>query len=106
MKSSALSTAEENTGTLAGLALFKAVKTKGIRSKWFGVQAAVVIAFFLQAGIAAAQNLASNPGFETGNTTGWFGFGSPMISAQTSQFHSGTYAGLVTGRTANYMGIA
>src|SRR5664280_921909 len=103
MKSSAR---EANTGILAGSALFKAVKTKGIRSKCFDAQAAVVIAFFLQAGIAAAENLASNPGFESGNTSGWFGFGSPTISAQTSQVHSGTYAGMVTGRIATYMGIA
>ncbi|EEF60957.1 carbohydrate binding domain-containing protein [Pedosphaera parvula] len=61
---------------------------------------------FLQAGIASAQNLATNSGFETGNTTGWFAFGSPVISAQTSQVHSGSYAALVTNRTASYMGIA
>ncbi|MGA2281958.1 MAG: YDG domain-containing protein [Verrucomicrobiota bacterium] len=65
-----------------------------------------VIGFLLQAGMAAAQNLATNPGFETGNTTGWFAFGSPTISAQTIQVHSGSYAGLVTNRTATYMGIA
>src|SRR5664280_576338 len=103
MKSSAR---EANTGILAGSALFKAVKTKGIRSKCFDAQAAVVIAFFLQAGIAAAQNLASNPGFESGNTSGWFGFGTPSISAQTSQVHSGTYAGLAASRTDTYMGFA
>ncbi|MGA9778623.1 MAG: carbohydrate binding domain-containing protein [Verrucomicrobiia bacterium] len=53
-----------------------------------------------------AQNLVTNPGFETGNTTGWFAFGSPTISVETSQVHSGTYAAQVTGRTATYMGIA
>ena len=56
--------------------------------------------------IAAAQNLATNPGFETGNTSGWYGFGSPTISAETAQVHSGAYAALVTNRTATYMGIA
>ena len=60
----------------------------------------------LHAGFVGAQELASNPGFETGNTTGWFAFGSPAISAQTVQVHSGSYAGLVTNRTATYMGIA
>src|SRR5579862_271513 len=53
-----------------------------------------------------AQNLVTNPGFETGNTSGWFAFGSPTISVETSQVHSGTYACLVTNRTATYMGIA
>ena len=55
---------------------------------------------------AHAQNIAANPGFETGNTSGWFAFGSPTISSETSQVHSGTYAAAVTNRTASYMGIA
>ncbi len=53
-----------------------------------------------------AQNLATNPGFETGDTTGWFAFGSPTISVETNQVHSGAYAAVVTNRTATYMGIA
>ena len=53
-----------------------------------------------------AQNLATNPGFETGNTSGWLPFGSPIISAETVQVHSGNYAALVTNRTATYMGIS
>jgi hypothetical protein len=64
------------------------------------------LAILLQAGIAAAQNLATNPGFETGNTSGWFGFGSPALIPEKNQVHSGTYACLVTNRTATYMGIA
>jgi glucuronoarabinoxylan endo-1,4-beta-xylanase len=67
---------------------------------------ALILVFVIQAGLAGAQNLAINPGFETGDTTGWFAFGSPNISAQTIQVHSGSYAGLVTNRTATYMGIA
>jgi len=55
----------------------------------------------LLATIAAAQNLATNPGFETGNTSGWSPFGSPAISAQSVQIHSGSYAALVTNRTAS-----
>ena len=39
-------------------------------------QHALVMGLMLQGGIAAAQNLATNPGFETGDTTGWFAFGS------------------------------
>ncbi len=53
-----------------------------------------------------AQNLVTNAGFETGDTTGWFAFGSCTLSVETSQVHSGTYAAQVTGRTATYMGIA
>lgn len=67
---------------------------------------ALVIGALFQAEISSAQNLATNAGFENGNTTGWFAFGSPVISAQTSQVHSGSYAALVTNRTAGYMGIA
>ncbi|HTQ50695.1 MAG TPA: carbohydrate binding domain-containing protein, partial [Candidatus Acidoferrales bacterium] len=52
------------------------------------------------------QNLLTNPGFETGNTTGWFAFGSPTLTAESTQVHSGSYACAVTGRTASYMGIA
>jgi glucuronoarabinoxylan endo-1,4-beta-xylanase len=96
-----LSAGKENTGTLAGSAV-----TKALKIKWSRVQAAVVIGLILQAGIAAAQNFAANPGFESGNTSGWFAFGTPTISAQTAQVHSGTYAGMVTGRTATYMGMA
>src|SRR5271165_6041510 len=52
------------------------------------------------------QNLAVNPGFESGSTASWFGFGSPTISTETAVVHSGSYAGMVTNRTATYMGIA
>ena len=55
---------------------------------------------------ARAQNLVTNPGFETGNTSGWFNFGSPTLTVATSPVHSGNYAALVSGRTATYMGIA
>ncbi|HKW31046.1 MAG TPA: carbohydrate binding domain-containing protein, partial [Verrucomicrobiae bacterium] len=68
--------------------------------------AGLVITFVLQAGMAAAQNLVTNPGFETGDTTGWFAFGSPTIAVETSQVHSGAYAAQVSNRTATYMGIA
>src|SRR5215471_9414192 len=58
------------------------------------------------AGVASAQNLAQNPGFETGDTSGWFAFGAPTISAQSAQVHSGSYAALIQNRTATYNGIA
>jgi glucuronoarabinoxylan endo-1,4-beta-xylanase len=53
-----------------------------------------------------AQNLAQNPGFETGDTSGWSPFGATTISAQTAQVHSGSYAALVQNRTATWNGIA
>jgi glucuronoarabinoxylan endo-1,4-beta-xylanase len=68
-----------------------------------------VIALVLQAGLAAAQmqtNLLTNPAFETGNTTGWQPFGSPTLTAENAQVHSGNFACSVTGRTATYMGIS
>ena len=77
-----------------------------VKNKWLSAQAALLIGIALQSWMASAQNLATNPGFETGDTTGWFAFGSPTISAQTSQVHSGSYAGLVTDRTAAWNGIA
>ena len=88
-------------GSPAALTLFRTVK-----NKWQSAQAALVIGFVLQAGLAAGQNLLTNPGFETGNTSGWFAFGSCTIGAESSQVHSGTYAAQVTGRTQTYMGIA
>jgi glucuronoarabinoxylan endo-1,4-beta-xylanase len=66
----------------------------------------LILMLVLLAGLAEAQNLVTNPGFETGDTTGWFPFGSPTISAETNQVYSGTYACLVANRTATYMGIA
>ncbi|HXU76074.1 MAG TPA: carbohydrate binding domain-containing protein [Methylomirabilota bacterium] len=70
------------------------------------VQTALVIGLVLRAGLVAAQNLVTNPGFETGNTSGWFAFGSPTLAAEASQVHSGSYACLVTNRTATWNGIA
>jgi glucuronoarabinoxylan endo-1,4-beta-xylanase len=65
-----------------------------------------VTIMFLGAGRVSAQNLAGNPGFETGTTTGWSGFGSPTLQVETTQVHSGTYACLVANRTATYMGAS
>lgn len=68
------------------------------------VLALVILAIFGVSG--QAQNLVTNPGFETGDTTGWFAFGPPSISVETNQVHSGAYACLVTNRTATWNGIA
>jgi glucuronoarabinoxylan endo-1,4-beta-xylanase len=77
-----------------------------ISNSRFKIQALLVIGFFLQSWLAIAQsNLATNPGFETGDTTGWSAFGPPTISAESIQVHSGTYACIVTNRTATWNGI-
>jgi glucuronoarabinoxylan endo-1,4-beta-xylanase len=69
--------------------------------------AALAVGFLLHAGPAIAQvNLLTNPGFETGNTTGWLPFGPPTLTAETTQVHSGTYACAVTGRTGTFNGAS
>ena len=65
-----------------------------------------VLGFFTLAGNVSAQNLATNPGFESGSTSGWFAFGPPTIAVQTVQVHSGAYSGMVTNRTSSWNGIA
>ena len=83
------------------------VRIAGLKNKWWIAQAALFIGFLLHAGPAAGQaNILTNPGFETGNTTGWFGFGSPTLTVETTVVHSGTYACAVTTRTGTYMGAA
>jgi endo-1,4-beta-xylanase len=66
---------------------------------------ALVAACLLHALVAAAQNLAQNPGFESG-TTGWSGFGPVTLSAPTTQPHSGSRSVLVQDRTATWNGVA
>ena len=61
----------------------------------------LVLGVLFQTGISAAQNLVTNPGFETGDTSGWFGFGSPTLTAETSVVHTGSYAALVSNRTVD-----
>jgi glucuronoarabinoxylan endo-1,4-beta-xylanase len=84
----------------------RAANMNCLKKTWLCAQHALVMGLMLQGGMAAAQNLATNPGFETGDTTGWFAFGSCTISAQTTYVHSGNYAGFVTNRTATWNGIA
>ena len=65
-----------------------------------------ILGFLIVVRSVNAQNLATNPGFESGSTSGWFAFGPPTIAAQTLQVHSGNYSGLVTNRTSAWNGIA
>ena len=50
------------------------------------------------------SNLITNPGLETGNTTGWAVNGAGSIAVSTTQKHSGAYSLLSTGRTATWNG--
>jgi hypothetical protein len=51
-----------------------------------------------------SQNLIANPDFEAGSASGWFGFGSPVLTATTAQAHAGRWSLLATNRTATFMG--
>lgn len=64
------------------------------------------LVFSWMAATSPAQNLATNPGFEMGTTSGWSAFGAAAIAAQTGVVRSGTYAALVSNRTATWNGIA
>ena len=84
-----------------------AVQKNGHKDKRLGALGALVIGVVVQTGVVSAQpNLLTNPGFETGDTTGWGPFGTVSLTAETSQVHSGTYACQVGNRTATYMGIS
>lgn len=50
------------------------------------------------------QNVIANPDFESGTTSGWFGFGSPTLTATTAQAHAGRWSLLATNRTGTFMG--
>jgi O-glycosyl hydrolase len=66
-----------------------------------------ILAAILFTQCLADTNILTNPGFETGDTTGWTGR-SATISAVTSPAPhpgGGTYCGRATGRTATWQGI-
>ena len=48
-------------------------------------------------------NLVTNPGFETGDTSGWVTWGATML-ATTSAAHGGTTSAIVSNRTATWQG--
>src|SRR5262245_50842346 len=52
-----------------------------------------------------AQNLAQNPGFESG-TTGWINFGSGSFTTPATQPHTGTASAFLQNRTATWNGVA
>jgi len=67
---------------------------------------AVRLALLLLAGAtsATAQNLLSNPGFESG-TTGWSGWGAVTLTSSTALPHTGSRSALVQNRTATWNGV-
>ena len=52
-----------------------------------------------------AQNLAQNPGFESG-TAGWYGWGPVSLTSSTAQSHGGSSSVLVQNRTGAWNGVA
>ncbi|MBN1765733.1 MAG: endo-1,4-beta-xylanase [Sedimentisphaerales bacterium] len=52
----------------------------------------------------AGANVLTNPGFETGSTSGWNPSGC-TITASTTMPHTGTYCALLSNRTATWNGI-
>lgn len=65
---------------------------------------APLVLLMMLAGNLAAQNLFTNPGFESG-TTGWTDNSSATFAAVTNQFHSGTRCAYLSNRTASWNGI-
>ena len=53
-----------------------------------------------------SANLLDNPGFETGDTSGWSPFGGDTIAATAAVAHTGSYSASVTDRTQPWNGIA
>ncbi|HEY0992908.1 MAG TPA: endo-1,4-beta-xylanase [Kofleriaceae bacterium] len=51
-----------------------------------------------------SPNVIANADFEAGSTSGWFGFGSPVLTATTAQAHVGHWSLLATDRSATFMG--
>ena len=64
----------------------------------------IILVLMLCASRLTAQNLFTNPGFESG-TTGWSGNSSAAFTSSTAKFHTGTRAAYLTNRTATWNGI-
>jgi len=63
----------------------------------------VLVCLISASGTARAENVLANPGFETGNTTGWTTWGC-TLSASTEQAYKGDYSAFVSGRGKNWQG--
>ncbi len=85
--------------------LLKEIITR--KNKRWRTHVLLVTGIVFLTGLASAQNLLTNPGFETGNTMGWTNFGEVItFSAESTQVHSGSFAAMVTNRTQPFMGIS
>jgi len=95
-----------NPRSPAALSLVRTAEA--FKHNWRCACVAIVTGVALHCQMAAAQNLVTNPGFETGSISPWgtFGGGPTILSVETTQVHSGTYAAEVTNRTAMYQGIS
>jgi glucuronoarabinoxylan endo-1,4-beta-xylanase len=61
--------------------------------------------FVFSSVLHADTNVLINPGFETGDTTGWDGRGNALIESVSSPVNSGSYSARVYNRTSSWHGI-
>jgi len=71
----------------------------------FSLFLSIILVLSSGTAFGASVNILTNPGFETGNTTGWAGHSASISAVQTPTPHGGTYCGRATGRTAEWNGI-
>jgi endo-1,4-beta-xylanase len=67
--------------------------------KYLGLTAVI----FLLVPSYGADNILTNPGFETGNTSGWTTWSGSFV-ASSAESHAGNYSGLCTDRTEYWQG--
>jgi Carbohydrate binding domain len=65
----------------------------------------VTLALLMLALPCSAQNMAQNPGFESG-TSGWFNWGPVTFTSATALPHTGSRSALVQNRTGTWNGVA
>lgn len=56
--------------------------------------------------VLGAENLLSNPGFESGSLDDWFNYGECSVSVVTASPHSGSYCAYVSDRVEDWNGVA
>jgi len=64
---------------------------------------AILTLFLVLVPAAVAENLLTNPGFESGNTSGWTDWGCDL-TATSNQVHTGSYSALASDRTEPWQG--
>lgn len=65
----------------------------------------IALALLMRALSCSAQNMAQNPGFESG-TSGWFNWGPVTFTSATTLPHTGSRSALVQNRTDTWNGVA